>query len=131
MACHTLDFLDYALGPIRSVQGTASNQAGYYSAEDIVSGAFVFESGVHWRRDVVLYRLSELGYKRNRGSQGKVAFSSFGTDPITLTTAAGVTQFPIENPPHVQQPLIQTVVDELNGRGAVPAMAKAPRARHG
>ena len=121
MACHTLDFLDYALGPIRSAQGVASNQAGYYSAEDIVSGAFVFESGVHGVGTWCFTAFENWDMSEIVGSQGKVAFSSFGTEPITLTTAAGVTQFPIENPPHVQQPLIQTVVDELNGSGRCPS----------
>jgi len=59
------------------------------------------------------------------GSKGKVAFSSFGTEPITLTTTEGVTQFPIENPPHVQQPMIQMVVDELNGIGCSPSKGES------
>ena len=37
LASHMLDFLDYVLGPIRQAQGFASNQAGLYAAEDIVS----------------------------------------------------------------------------------------------
>jgi predicted dehydrogenase len=36
LASHTLDLLEFLLGPITSVQGFASNQAGVYSAEDIV-----------------------------------------------------------------------------------------------
>ena len=121
MACHTLDFLDYVLGPIHSAQGVASNQAGYYSAEDIVSGTFMFESGAHGAGTWCFTSFQNWDMSEIVGSQGKVAFSSFGTEPITLTTAAGITQFPIENPPHVQQPLIQTVVDELNGSGHCPS----------
>jgi predicted dehydrogenase len=117
MACHTLDFLDYVLGPIRAAQGAAANQAGYYAAEDIVSGTFVFESGAHGVGAWCFTSFQNWDMSEIMGSQGKVAFSSFGTEPITLTTTAGVTQFPIENPPHVQQPLIQMVVDELNGSG--------------
>jgi len=47
LASHTLDMLDYLLGPINEVQGFASNQAGHYPAEDIVTGSYKFESGVH------------------------------------------------------------------------------------
>ena len=47
LASHMLDFFDYVFGPVRSVQGFASNQAKQYTAEDIVGGAYVFESGVH------------------------------------------------------------------------------------
>ena len=53
--------------------------------------------------------------------QGKLTFASFAEEPITLTTAAGVQQFAIDHPPHVQQPLIQTIVDELNGAGLCPS----------
>ena len=125
MACHTLDFLDYVLGPIRSVQGVASNQAGYYAAEDIVSGTFVFESGVHGSGTWCFTSFQDWDMSEIVGSKGTVAFSSFNTEPITLTTSAGVTQFPIENPPHVQQPLIQLVVDELNGRGHCPSTGES------
>ena len=47
LASHMLDFLDYVFGPIHSVQGFATNQAHRYPAEDIVTGTFMFESGVH------------------------------------------------------------------------------------
>ena len=46
MGSHTLDFLDWMLGPIAEVAGYAANQAGRYPAEDTVAGAFRFESGV-------------------------------------------------------------------------------------
>ena len=43
---HMLDLLDFLLGPITAVQGTAANQAGLYPAEDLVAGQFTFASGV-------------------------------------------------------------------------------------
>jgi predicted dehydrogenase len=47
LACHTLDLLMFLLGPINKARGFASNQAGLYEAEDIVTGIFNFESGAH------------------------------------------------------------------------------------
>jgi 1,5-anhydro-D-fructose reductase (1,5-anhydro-D-mannitol-forming) len=44
---------------------------------------------------------------------------------VVLATEEGVTHFPIDNPPHVQQPLIQTVVDELNGTGSCPSSGES------
>jgi len=41
--------------------------------------------------------------------------------PILLQNAAGVTEFTIPYPQHIEQPLIQTVVDELNGCGVCPS----------
>src|SRR6185295_11395405 len=42
LASHTLDLLDYLLGPVVFASGGATNQAGLYEAEDIVTGHFRF-----------------------------------------------------------------------------------------
>lgn len=118
---HTLDFMDYALGPIKSVSGATANHGGLYSAEDNVVAHFTFESGV---TGVGLWHFnSPDSFDENVivGTKGTIAFSSFTTDPIVLNTAEGEQSFPIDNPPHVQQPLIQTIVDELNGIGTCPS----------
>jgi predicted dehydrogenase len=51
------------------------------------------------------------------GTEGRISLSTFGDDPVVLTSSAGDEQFPLPNPPHIQQPLIQTIVEELLGRG--------------
>lgn len=121
LAAHTLDYLDYFLGPIQSVQGYATNQAGYYPAEDVVAGSFVFASGVYGTGIWSFSSYTNLDQTEIVGDKGKLTFTSFTTDPIVLTTVDGVTEFPIDNPPHIQQPLIQTIVDELNGVGQCPS----------
>lgn len=121
LASHTLDFLDYILGPIQSVKGIASNQAGSYPAEDIVSGTFLFESGIH---GVGLWCFNAFEkYDRTEiiGSDGIISFSTFDPSPVRLKTVSGVEDFFIDHPEHIQQPLIQAVVDELNGRGTCPS----------
>lgn len=125
LAAHTLDYLDYFLGPIVQVQGYAANQGGYYRAEDTVAGSFVFAGGAQgtgiWCFDSY-HRVDETEII---GTKGKLTFSSFGTEPIRLTTIAGVTDFPEPTPDHVQQPLIQTIVDELNGVGQCPSTGES------
>jgi len=125
LGSHMLDLLDYMLGPIRSVEGFAANQGGYYPAEDIVTGSFVFESGIQGMGTWCFTGFEEVDRTEIVGSQGKLSFSTFDAAPITLTTQEGVTQFSIDYPPHVQQPLIQTVVDELNGVGRCPSTAES------
>ncbi len=49
MGSHTLDFLDFVLGPIRSATGHAANTAGYYPAEDTVTASFRLNQ-VSWAR---------------------------------------------------------------------------------
>lgn len=125
LASHTLDFLAYFLGPIRAVQGFAANQAGLYRAEDIVAGTFVFENGAHGVGSWCFTGFESADVNEVAGHKGKIVFSSFSDAPVTLTTAAGVTHFEIEHPPQVQQPLIQTIVDELNGHGLCPSTGKS------
>lgn len=125
LASHTLDFLDYVLGPIHSVQGFAANQGGFYPAEDVVTATFRFESGVQGVGTWCFTSFRELDRTEVVGTKGAIAFSSFGTDPVVLQTEAGCTEFAIDNPIHIQQPLIQTIVDELNGRGHCPSSGES------
>jgi len=121
LAAHTLDYLDYFLGPIQSVQGYASNQAGYYPAEDVVTGSFVFASGVQGVGIWSFSSFTNVDQTEIVGDAGKLTFTSFTTDPIQLTTGRGVTEFDLDHPAHIQQPLIQSIVNELNGVGACPS----------
>jgi predicted dehydrogenase len=121
LASHTLDFLDYTLGPIAEVSGVASNQAGKYSAEDIVTGTFKFASGAHGVGTWCFSSFDNLDATEIVGNEGKLSFSTFGSEPARLTTRAGVQEFTFSPPQHIEQPLIQTVVDELNGIGQCPS----------
>jgi predicted dehydrogenase len=125
LAAHQLDFLDYILGPIHSVQGFAANQAGHYPAEDIVSGSFVFESGVQGMGTWCFAAFDELDRTEIVGSSGKITYSTFDDSPIMLTTAERKRAFTIGYPEHIQQPLIQSVVDALNGVGSCPSTGKS------
>jgi predicted dehydrogenase len=125
LASHTLDYLDYFLGPIAQVQGYAGNQGGYYRAEDVVAGSFVFASGVHGTGIWCFDTYQRLDETEIIGTQGKLTFSSFGTEPPRLTTTNEVTEFPEPTPDHVQQPLIQTIVDELNGLDHCPSTGES------
>lgn len=125
LASHTLDLLDFLLGPIRDASGRSANQGKAYEAEDIVSGSYVFESGV---QGTGIWCFS--GYYNGEvneivGSRGKLTFSTFGSEPIRLTTADGIGDYSLEQPKHIQQPLIQTIVNELLGSGACPSTGQS------
>ena len=121
LASHTLDFLDYTLGPIAEVSGVASNQAGKYAAEDIVTGTFKFASGAHGVGTWCFSSFDNFDATEIVGNEGKLSFSTFGTEPVRLTTRTGVQEFSFNPPQHIEQPLIQTVVDELKGIGQCPS----------
>lgn len=118
---HNLDILDFILGPIQEVTGQAANQAHLYPADDIVTGSFVFASGVHGIGVWCFSAFENHDLNEIVGSKGKLSFSTFGSEPIRLTTEDKTTEFPVENPLHIQQPLIQTTVNELNGLTTCPS----------
>lgn len=125
IGCHALDFLDLVFGPITGVAGFAANQAGLYPAEDLVSAAFTFENGVHGSGEWCFTASRNFERTWIVGTGGEVSFSFFAPNPVVVTTAAGTEEHAIGFPPHVHQPLIQTVVDELLGRGRCPSTGES------
>jgi 1,5-anhydro-D-fructose reductase (1,5-anhydro-D-mannitol-forming) len=121
VGCHALDLLDFLLGPIGEVRGAAANQAGLYDVEDVVSGEWVFSSGVHGVGTWCFAGGETIDRTEIVGTRGTARFSILRDAPVTLSAAAGVTEERIDNPVHVQQPLVQSVVDELLGVGACPS----------
>lgn len=121
LASHMLDFLDFVLGPIKEVKGIASNQAGLYKAEDIVSGTFLFENGIHGTGTWCFSSYQRNDLTEIIGDKGKVTYSTFDAEPIKLISKEGIIEFKIDYPPHIQQPLIQMVVDDLIEKGKSPS----------
>ena len=121
LGSHTLDYLDLLLGPITRASGTAVNRAGHYPAEDLVTATFTFASGVEgvglWAFDAE-DRIDEVELV---GTRGSLRFSSFGHEPLRLTTVTGSREIAAPYPETVQLPLVQTVVDALTGHGECPS----------
>lgn len=117
LASHTLDLLDFLLGPIEKAQGVAANQAGLYPAEDCVTGYFTFSSGVQGSGVWCFSAFEDFEQVLIVGSTGKITFSCFQPSPVILATETKTQQFMIENPAHVQQPLIEEIVSDLLGQG--------------
>ncbi len=121
LASHTLDFLDYMLGQITSASGHATNQAGVYPAEDMVTASWVHESGAHGSGVWCFDGFENQDTVEIVGTEGSLSFSSFGTEPVHLTAASGTLDYDEETPKHIQQPLIQSIVNDLNGKGKCPS----------
>lgn len=118
LASHTLDFLDFVLGPVKRAHGFARNQAGAYPAEDIVSGAFEFQNGAHAVGTWCFSSFETADRITFVGSGGQVTLSTFGNEPVRLETPNDTQLFDLPNPVHIQQPLIQQVVNQLLGLGS-------------
>jgi len=124
LASHLIDILQFYFGPINTAAGFSSNQMGIYKAEDIVTGSFKFESGIHGTGLWCFSAFDDLDQTDIIGVKGKITFSTFDAKPIILENDNRIQKFQIENPVHIQQPLIQTVVDELLGIGKCPSTGK-------
>jgi predicted dehydrogenase len=125
LAPHTIDFLDFILGPVAEAEGRAVNQADLYPAEDNVAALFLYESGVTGTGTWCFTAGASEDRTELIGSGGVLRFSSFDEEPLEVETDGVVERYEISNPEHVQQPLIQSVVDELLGRGSCPSTGRS------
>lgn len=124
LASHQLDLLDFFFGKISHASGFAANQAKAYEAEDIVVGSFAFENGVlgtgNW-----CFTSSHAAEKDEiiiDGNKGQIRFATFGKGEFTLIQDFQEPQhFHLHLPHHIQQPLIQSIVEELLGTGTCPS----------
>ena len=117
LGCHMLDILQFFFGDIISADGHAANQAGLYPAEDIVSGTFIFSSGVQGTGIWNFSAYDNMDRTEIVGNKGKLTFATFGNSPVIVETVTGKQKLNLPNPKHIQQPMIQTIVNQLNGKG--------------
>lgn len=117
LASHCVDLLDFLVGRIARVAGFAINTGGAYPAEDVTAAAFEFESHVVGTGVWNFNAASASDLIVFTGTTGELRVPVFTDGDVVLLTAAGEQVFTFRNPPHVHQPLIQTIVDELRGRG--------------
>ncbi|HZQ63490.1 MAG TPA: Gfo/Idh/MocA family oxidoreductase [Casimicrobiaceae bacterium] len=59
------------------------------------------------------------------GSTGRIRFSTTKPVPIEIIRGESVERRPVADPPHVHQPLVQTIIDEVNGRGTCPSTGRS------
>jgi predicted dehydrogenase len=125
LGCHTLDILDFICGPLEDARGGAANLATPIAVEDTVALSFRTRDGAlgtaQWwfaaaeRSDEIIIS----------GERAELRLSTFGNEPVELRRGEHVDRFDLPNPPHIQQPLIQTIVDELRGIGTCPSTGES------
>ena len=117
LASHCIDLLDFFLGPIARVGGFAVNTGGAYAAEDVTAAAFRFERGVLGTGVWNFNADRSIDTIVVTGSGGELQTPVFTDGDVVVRSGGREQVLPLRNPPHVHQPLIQTIVDELRGRG--------------
>lgn len=117
LASHYIDVFDFLAGRITAVSGFALNTGGTYDAEDVTVAAFqigtdLLGTGI-WNFNAPESSDSMMF----TGSQGQLTTTVLADTDVTVTRGSQQNTYRFRNPPHVHQPLIQTIVDELHGRG--------------
>ena len=125
LAGHCFDLLDFLLGRIAEVSGSAANTGGAYRAEDVTAAAFRFESGAVGTGVWNFNASTESDRIIITGDAGQIEMRVFKDADVIVRRDGQETVHPFRNPPHVHQPLIQTIVDELGGRGQCESTAES------
>lgn len=119
LAPHQLDLLQEMFGIIVKAHGYPTNRAHLYKAEDTIAACFRFQSGL-----VGSGSWCFVGHKSARedrieiiGDRGMVSFSVFTYAPIHLIAGDEDHYIKVDNPEHVQLPMIRNVVEHLQGNG--------------
>ena len=123
LAPHQLDLLQEFFGPIVHVSGFSANRGGLYQTEDTVSASFAFQDGMPGSGSwcFVGHESARTDQIELIGEKGRICFSVFTYSPIVLQTSQGKQEITIQNPKHVQLPMIEDVVRHLQGNGTCTA----------
>ncbi len=121
LGCHALDIIDFLIGPLQNASGSATNTGGRYPAEDRVELSWQHDEGVAGNALFDFNATEKWDRIEITGSNGTLATPCFDLHPIELTVDGRTEQIEIGTPDHVHQPMIQAIVDELNGNGQSPS----------
>lgn len=123
---HQVDLMYWFFGEIEKASGYAASQTKMYDADDIVTGNILFKSGVVfnglWCFNVADENVKDLC--EIQGSEGKMRFPIFEHKKIEIIKNGETEIISFEPLQHVQQPLIQKVVDYFLDKGPNPCSAE-------
>jgi predicted dehydrogenase len=125
-ACHTLDILDWLLGPLSAVSGLRvvndreSQHPSTVLAQFMVDDGRVPGNGVWvWDSGVDIDAVTIVGTK------GTVQFCVSAPRPIIVTTARSQESIEAADPPHVHSGLVADIVEELRGGPPAPSTGES------
>ena len=121
LASHQIDILQFYLGDIVAAKGFKVHQSNLYEAEDGVTASIQFPGNIIGSGIWNFNSFKEVDRTEILGNNGSIIFSTFGNEPIIIETNEGIEKLSIENPTHIQLPLIQKIVNELSGQGKSPS----------
>ena len=125
LGSHTLDILDFILGPLTEVAGSAANRGRAYDVEDFVSMQFGTSNGVRGFAEWDFAAKDHEDRITFTGTDGQLVMSTFGAQSLDVVSGDTSEHFEFPEPEHIQQQLIHSVVAELLGRGHCPSTGRS------
>jgi predicted dehydrogenase len=122
LAPHQFGLMYYFFGEPEKISGIALNQAGLYNADDIVAGNIVFKDGVVFN-GIWCFNVSKEDEKDNCrifGERGTISFTFFNQREVIMAVDGRQETFSFEILQHVQQPMIEKVVEYFLNEGPNP-----------
>lgn len=121
LAPHQLDIIQYIFGEAESHVGTAASQSNVHAAEDAVCGIMKLKDNILFQGSWNFNMPAMLKEDSCQiiGEKGYIQFPFFGNE-IRVVTESGVDMLEFQHPQHIQQPMIQQVVDYFLGTAANP-----------
>lgn len=120
LAPHQLDLMLYFFGMPKLVNGTSRNVGGLYAADDTTAGQIVFENGVVFNGAWCFTVPVSKDCCEIIGSKGIIRFPVFEHREFELIVNDNVEKFLFEPLQHVQQPMIQKIVEYFLDRSPNP-----------
>ena len=117
LASHCFDLLDFFFGAITEACGFPINTGGAYAAEDVTSASFRFGDRMTGTGTWNFNAEDKTDVLTISGAEGTIVTPIFSDTDLIVSRGGHRKVMELRNPPHVHQPLIQTIVDELHGRG--------------
>ncbi len=126
LAPHQLDLMLYFFGAIEYAKGISTNQSKMYNADDVVAGNILFKNGIVFN-GLWCFNTSNENEKdicEIIGSEGCIRFSVFNEQKITISKNGKEEVVLFTPPQHVQQPMIEKVVEYFLDEGPNPCSAE-------
>jgi len=124
LAPHQLDIIIYFFGSPIEAYGVSANNANLYKAQDTVTGVMRFPNNILFNGQWC-FTVSEVAQEdivEIIGSKGKISFPVFG-HTVTIRSGNNENVLTFQPPAHIQQPMIEKVVQYFLGKGENPCSA--------
>jgi predicted dehydrogenase len=124
LAPHQLDLMLYFFGSPQYAAGASINTSGYYEADDTTSGQVVFKKNILFNGAWCFTMPERVDRCEIIGTKGKMLFSIFEHNRLIIEKEKKETTVEFERLQHVQQPMIQKVVEYFLGGSSNPCSAE-------